>query len=1004
MSTAHTCFRSALTQAFRPSNRGTAACYSVASFLVPAVARPPKRSFSAGRYRLQEEPRPANAPREPPKDDIKYEFPPKPSHRALKFRIRLPPEEARGDIEQWLKTVDRALPTQLRRCPSEDPDVSHAVTPTDLALVINAAQDAAQDILGHLGLVERRWQAVVWMVKKLVEDGRRSIEPPVYLDTFVNMVWPDHDSTSLKDLTEYSIRTQRARPSQRPKLSLDDFTSARESMGNEHTVVKRALGQLWRSLGSMILAAAERNIGEGAAMPHVLEIIAHLHHVGYMPDSVYTYRPNEDKYALQQPPTLHMLSSEILTALSDASWKAHEASVKLGKDKAEVSYFLGHEIPGSRYKVAVAELAPELWLELVLWSCLHGGWSLDGLAILEQMASKRREHGWGLISWREIMLAEEQNSSAPSRVRKLFPMKGDLAASAEDRARTRRTISSEIVTAFVDALVQGVRVGVGYRGSDPEFVITQLRTLKGFLDSNNLSLGSTAWDAIMARLLESGAFVPEKRPETLLRLFELAPGFGAEVGTVNTSATMSVEVPYFFEPTTLPLNLLHRTMRAYIRSGDMKGAMDTLMLLQQYTDGNRQKSLHEFFEMLKHAIPRKDQPFTNQLPPVDFPAFDINLPVPLRAKLLDLATETKIYDLGRWFLFAQDIDGPLIGRELYNHRNVAASIVSFGTQAGENDLVMNIVKRVSAWNEKEQQQRMPAEVLTAMFCSQIRLHRWESVQSMQRYVTETSKFRPRPVILSTFAAELFRLSGGPKEELLKAQDAFAELLFAWEAPLMSNLRNELYCTLAIMSTVDDTWKEYCSQFMAVSSRQGIKLAVNEFNQILRGVLESYDSAKGREVVQTWCYLTPDTFEAHRAPGGLVRMPRFMMGKAAEYNDRPEDIELVQESGATLVLQGRLHPNHQTIWAILRKIQEEVGLQRWQGEEHVASERAKVRDTLRWAARLLHHLGSDYEDIMRDMGSSLAELAELEPPAAPKDFGNLDGADPEFGHAAFRQLA
>jgi hypothetical protein len=43
----------------------------------------------------------------------------------------------------------------------------------------------------------------------------------------------------------------------------------------------------------------------------------------------------------------------------------------------------------------------------------------------------------------------------------------------------------------------------------------------------------------------------------------------------------------------------------------------------------------------------------------------------------------------------------------------------------------------------------------------------------------------------------------------------------------------------------------------------------------------------------------------------------------------------------------------------------------------------VRDTLKWAARLLYYLGFDYEDIIRDLGS-LAELAELEAPAAAAD--------------------
>jgi hypothetical protein len=1004
MSTAHTCVRSALAQAFRPSNRGTAAPYTVASFLVPALAQHSRRPFSSGPRR--------RAPNVVPSDDgqivraqdtATYIFPPKPTNEQPTSCIPLPPHDARHDIQQWLAAIDPFLPSHLRRNTSNTNGKEPVITSIDLALVVTAAQDATVDILSYLGLVEKRWTTVIWMAKKLIEDGSRSIEPPLQLDPSANIIWPEQVPRTLDDLTGETLRIQRVRPSRKLKLSLDDLTAEPDLINSRHASVKRAVGQLWRSLGSMILASAEQNNGDDEITPHVLEIVAYLHHVGLMPDSVYKYRPHENKYALQQPPTLHMLSSKILTALSDASWKAHEASVKLAKTDAKVAYFLGHEIPGSRYKVKVSDLEPELWLELILWSCLHGGWILDGLAILKQLASKQETYGWGLISWREIMLAEQHNSPSPSRVWKLFPMNGDAAAKAEDRARVRRTISSEIVAAFVDAIVGDVRVGVGFRGSDPEFVIAQLKTLKDFLDANNLSLGSTAWDSIMTRLIESGTFVPEKRPEVLLRLFELAAGFGAEVSTANTSATASDEVPYFFEPTTIPLNLLHRTMRAFIGRGDIKGAMETLSLLQEHTDENKQKSLQQFFELLKSEAPRKFTLFTSHLPPVDFPAFDINMPVHLRAKLLDLATDSKMYDLGRWFLFAQDLDGPLIGRDLYSNRNVAASIVRFGTLAGENDLVLDVIKRVGTWNEKFQQQRMPAEVLTALICSQIKLHRWEPLQSMQRYVTETSKFRPRSVILSTFAAELLRLSSGPQQDCVDAQEAFTGLLFAWEEAIMRDVRNELYCILGIMSTVDDVWKEYCSQFLGVSSRQAVQLSPADFNHVLQGILDHYGSSKGRATVEAWCYMASDTFGSYRAPGGLQRMPRFFADKGAEYDARPKDIELVQESGAKLTLQGRVEPNRQTIWAIISKARDEVDQRRRKGQELSATERAEVRSTLKWAARVLHRLGYEYEDISRDMGSSLTELAELEAPVASLDSAGPDDVGPGFRDAGVESV-
>ncbi|KAH4038564.1 hypothetical protein HBI09_052920 [Parastagonospora nodorum] len=999
MSTAHTCVRSALTQAFRPSSCGTAASYSVASFLVPALAKPSRRPISSGRRRSKETSQRSDDTIARANDAATFQLPLKPTARSPRSCIPLPPHGARNDMQHWLAAIDPFLPAHLRRDQTDGTTKTPTVTPLDLAIVINAAQDVSLDILAFMGLVEGRWPAVIWVAKKLIEDGKRTIDPPPQLDLSVNIILPESERLSLHRLTENPVRTERVPPLRKPKASLDNFTSAPDSINLRHVAVKRALGQLWRSLGSMILASAERSTREAPVMPHVLEIIAFLHHVGLMPDSIYTYRPHENKYALQQPPTLHMLSSKILTALSDASWKAHEASVKSAKPGAKPSYFLGHEIPGSRYRVHVTEIGPELWLELVLWSCLHGGWTADGIAILEQVASEHKEHGWGLISWREIMLAEQQNSPSPSRLWKLFPMNGEAAASDADRARSRKTISSEVVTAFVDATANKMRVGVGLRGSNPEVVVKQLRTLKDFLDVNNLSLGSTSWDSVIARLIESGAFVPEKRPEALLRLFQLATGFGAEVTTLNASATTSDEVHYFFEPTTLPLNLLHRTMRAFINNGDLQGAMTTLTLLQQHTDENKQKSLQQFFEMLKNDTPKQGHPFTSSLPPVDFPAFEVSMPVPLRARLLDLATESGMHELGRWLLFAQDIDGPLIGRDLYNHRNVAASIVRFGTLSGENDLVMDIVKRVGTWSKTHGEQRMPAEVLTALVCSQIKLHRWDSVKGMEQYIGDAAGFKPRPIILSTFAAELLRLSTGPEEERLKTQDAFTDLLFAWEDLILGNIRNELHCILAIMSTTDDMWKDYCSQFLAFSSRQYIKLSTDDFNKVLSGILDGYGSSKARAAVSTWCNMSSAAFEAHRAPGGLLTMPRFQVGKGTEYAERPPHIELIQESGAKLTLQGRIRPNRQTLWVIFRKVQEEVEQRRWQGKEFSATEHADVRTTLRWAARLLYKLGYDYEDISLDMGSILVELAGLEPPAATNDPERLDGAVPRFGEYA-----
>ncbi|KAF1978668.1 hypothetical protein BU23DRAFT_587050 [Bimuria novae-zelandiae CBS 107.79] len=998
MSAVHAYFRSALTQAFRPATSDAAGSWSVPAFLVPACSRHGGRPFSSTRRRsAKAESVRSTGPTVEPFAGSKTNRNPgphsKPVPPPLRASIPLPAQHVRADIGHWLLAIDPYLPPHLRRSQSNETAASEtssfpwatdvSVTPTDIAYFLVAAQYYSHNVLSHLALKEERWDTVVWIAKKLVEDGKRSQKNPTKIEPFANAILPEQQRLSLAELTENPLwlRTGRSlfAQSNHSASNLDDITSIPETIDVRHRLVKRALGQLWRTLGSMILLAAEEERGgDPEIMDRVLEILAYLHHMDLIPDSVYAHKPEPDNYALQQPPTLETLSSKILTALSDAQWRAHEKSVKVATERLNASYFLGHEIPGSRYRVHVTELTPAVWMELILWSCLHGGWSVEGSAILQEIASHQSERPWVLTSWKELLQA-----STTQKGWGLFGAREDAAPKPE------RRISSEIVAAIVDGLVNDARLGVGARGITPELLVARIKTLKQFLDKNALSLGSTTWDSIMSRLLESGSIVPEKRPEMLLSILDLASEFGSEVSAINASSKPTLvesEPPYFFEPTTVPISLLHRTIRSFVQSGDIAGAMNTLQKLLELTDQNKQKSLEHFFELLKTIPLRQAEPFTSRLPPLEFPAFENQLSVPLLAKLLDLSTDAKLYDLGRWFLFSEGLDEPLIRPGMYGNFVMAAAIIRFGTLAGEHDLVLQIVNKTitttSAPGQPEKP-RMPYEFFTALLCSQIKLNRWNPVNGMQNYALESPGFRVQPQILAQFGAELLRLSAPTETDdtKLDARTAFKNMLFAWENLVLNNTRNELYCILAILSSVSSEWKDFCSQFLAFSAQQGIKLSTDDFNNILGGVLDGYGYVKAREIVDIWCYKPPRTFEPYRAPGGLPTMSKFRPTKSEEFEDRPENIEVHQASGARLILLGRIHPNRQTVWAILRKVQQDFEELQGRGEVSVAK-RGEMRVTLKWAARLLYYMGFDYEDIIRDLGS-LAELADLEAPPAPK---------------------
>ena len=129
--------------------------------------------------------------------------------------------------------------------------------------------------------------------------------------------------------------------------------------------------------------------------------------MGIMPMSIYNQRPSPDSTAIQQPPTLRLFSSRILTSLSDAAWRAHEKMVvQEAKAKGGDYAALRPEIPGMAYRIYVAGLRPEVWMELILWSCLHGGWVIDGVKILRMLSSEPSQRQWRSLSWRTLAAAE----------------------------------------------------------------------------------------------------------------------------------------------------------------------------------------------------------------------------------------------------------------------------------------------------------------------------------------------------------------------------------------------------------------------------------------------------------------------------------------------------------------------------------------------------------------------------------------------------------------------
>ncbi|KAF2814437.1 uncharacterized protein BDZ99DRAFT_486282 [Mytilinidion resinicola] len=917
-----------------------------------------------------------------------------------KFKIPLPEDDLRQHMEAWLTALEPFLPTELRRAASEKDTKRPLAQAIDYARLITEAQSSSQDILSHMGTVEGRWNVVIWLIKCLVEEGsglKRLRGDP---ETSDRAAWKD-TSLSLKELTQFPIYAERIRKPQRLNQSLKELTSAPETIQYLSNIMTAALGQVWRSLGSMILVAAEEPVPNASTvMSHVLEIIAYLHHVEMIPQAIYRYAPARDPFTLQQPPTLHLLSSRILTSLSDATWRAHEASLQPGKTPVNSQYFMGHEIPGSRIKITVPQVGPEIWVELVLWSCLHGGWITDGVAILEKLSSYSDDKRWSVICWRDIVASSQSAESLqePKNWERLaaafeYPNRS-YASDRGDRRLVQRTISSEVIAAFVDGLTNTMRLGVGARGNAPEDILRHIKNLKHLLDQNNLSLGTSSWDGIILRLLESHGIVPDKRPYVLLKILDLSQGFGKEISSANVALESSLDQlspNYVFEGSAAPIGLLHRTLRAFIEAGQAVGATITLNKLQEYTDNNKMGSMIGFFQALKRQPSTPEHPFGSTFAPVDFPGFYPQIPVPLLAGLLDVLAKTHLSRICEWLLFSDDLDGPLIPPRMYRDRRITPSIIRYGTISKNKELLLKVVEAVAVPVPGKQGglARLPAEVLSAFLNSQIEGRQWASVTSICQYAASSPGYRPRAETLAVFASKMlwdsvYASDATELETDNTVKTHFANLLHLWRQKIKDHLDAELNTILGIISTVHPDYSEFCESFWTAVGRQPTVIGTSEFNKILEGVAIGYGSIEAKRIVDLWCNVPPGpAYWPFRSPGGLPKMSKFRPPKSIEYHNRPRDIEMDRSASFRgLSFRGLVTPNIHTYRILLRRARHEKKRKQGKGTEMSPSEHMKLKEMLASVA-----FQRTRQSFVRP-AVSIAPLSNAKQPRLPKAEGRI----------------
>jgi hypothetical protein len=567
-------------------------------------------------------------------------------------------------------------------------------------IIVEARESSTRtDILAELGVMRGRWPVVLSVVETLIADASGCVRNDSLAQVPSNLEWPS--STPLENMTIQPIEvdkisyTDNRNSAQWDELHFDPRYT--DTMAMEKS---RGVEQIWMSLGSIILDAADLPPEKcHQAMNYVYQIIAQLHNSSFIPEDVYSYVHSSYDSTVRRPPIMHLLYSRILTTLSDAVWRAHQDHVIAQAASAGATYKdLVHDPPGGRFRLKVRELGPEAWLEFVLWCCVDGGLATAGSWIVERMRSRNTDHPW--FAARYISDASDRASAGtPVDWARVRLRHGGIVGQIEGYSREKpfvemekRTISVEVVLALVEASINARSPDVVGSGCMLESAQTSVLKLLMFLEPHNLP--QKYFDYLTVRILEPLLFDFEKDCTTLQRL----AGRLKEIRSLETiqkpgEYLPTLQVDSVLEQSEVFAGVLHQAFESLAVAGRVCPTVDTFNQIQELVDQSKLRSIGSFLhsprQPQKNFFSSRDFAFNQE-----YTSSHGQLPAQRLAPLLDVITDAGLTELGKWLLYSMDVDGPLIPLSLYNQSSLSPSILRFAAATGDFTTIQDVESMV----------------------------------------------------------------------------------------------------------------------------------------------------------------------------------------------------------------------------------------------------------------------------------------------------------------------
>ncbi|KAL8924022.1 MAG: hypothetical protein Q9208_004306 [Pyrenodesmia sp. 3 TL-2023] len=785
--------------------------------------------------------------------------------------------------QAWISILEPYLPQHLRRKGFQkvDGNAGKPVPVQDLYIWLAEARKVKEpkgDLLTHLAVEEGRHDAVLWLVEEALKEHISSLE---ITQSRARRLpgWPDQAFSSLEETTRSSDATQVM--VEMTASSATGLDPLREHAN--HDTAHKCLGEIWRSIGSMVLQAADRapaSVESKSIMTCVHRLLAHLHHVGAIPSSIYNYTPAKDPSVLQRPPTIHYWSLRIMTVISDASWTSLNVSAQEYENaRRDLRSAGSSQMPNTssvEMSSIMPEVEPQIWLDFVLWCCVEGGWITEGAEIIYQMWARRGEgQQYSVIDFNT--LSEKHAPKLPwsarikasirrSRMRETAG--GHTFGSYSDRVDylkpPERTVSSEVVAAIVDGLVNTASPDPVLYGNKHSVIEKHISVCKILLERKQLGLGSTSWNSILLRTFESLS-TDSKLPQTIIEsIMSWSPPLLQEPFAKNSAyRSESGAQAYVAEPSAISLGLLHRLLSDFSLKGDLRGALRIFRRLQDIVDANRKASLASFPAVVtpilqqdgEDALARSDEQ-------QEAPGLNLQLPSLIIAPFLDLITQAKEFEMGSWLLHSDDVDGCIIPPRMYADEVLQPALIRFASAAGNDQLLGSVTQKLEA--------PIPEAVLRALLHHQIHCTRWDAVREILELCWDSGQLAWEPTDVIALACAILRAerdAPSMSAHRLRAQSPTillkALLRGEYNTPAdpsrvrdLSETRmlNQLARVISsVPSKLGQELLPFCSRERNALSAS-CTIPTNAFNMLLETVIDLHGIVAGTFLCQNWCAL------------------------------------------------------------------------------------------------------------------------------------------------------